>query len=41
MLWCLRCNREPDEDCYYCDFRSAVVEVSEYDEDDQEEEDDE
>lgn len=41
MLWCLMCNREPDEDCEDCIFRNDWVKnIVPEDEDDQEDEDD-
>ena len=38
MLWCLRCNREPDDNCDYCDFKGSCVEIPEYDEEEEEDE---
>ena len=38
MLWCLRCRREPDANCGYCDFVDECVEIPEYDEEEDEDE---
>lgn len=41
VLWCFRCQREPDEDCEYCRYFSDNTYVAYVDDgDDEEEEDD-
>lgn len=38
VLWCFRCQREPDEDCEYCRYFTACEYVEDGDKESEEEE---